>query len=234
MHQPSLSTNRILVIDDEPDVTDLLAHRLTGEGYIVECINNPMKIMATARNFNPDLFILDIMMPGINGLQICQMLRSDPQYKDCLIVFLTAKGDPNDRINGFETGADEYIVKPFEMKELLLRIGLLFKRHSKSTTIADLILNVGSVSLNESLHEVTVNGRAIDLTPTEFRLLMILMKRKGRVQSRENLLVNVWNYDSETETRTIDTHIRRLREKLEEASDLIETVRGVGYRMLKG
>lgn len=219
------------MVDDEPDVTELVSYRLTREGYDVSTINDPLHIMGKAREFNPDLFVLDIMMPELDGLKICRMIRADNKLKTVPIIFLTAKGEIEDRIKGLESGADDYISKPFDTKELALRIGLIFKRMSQQGMSEKKQLNVGDILLDEELHSVKLAGNEIDLTATEFKLLKLLMQRKGRVQSRENLLVNVWNYDTNTETRTIDTHIRRLREKLGERSGLIETVRGVGYRI---
>lgn len=227
----NLVGKRILVVDDEPDVTDLLKFKLTREGYVVEAINNPLEILGKAREFSPDLFLLDIMMPDLDGLKIARMIRADGKLNAVPIVFLTARGEIEDRIKGLELGADDYIAKPFDSKELILRIGLILRRIKEPKTEEDTRLSVGGIELDEGSHAVTVNGAAVDLTATEFKLLKLLMERKGRVQSRENLLVNVWNYDTDTETRTIDTHIRRLREKLGERAALIETIRGVGYRI---
>lgn len=222
---------RILVVDDEPDVTELVSYRLRREGYVVEVINNPLEIMGKAREFNPDLFVLDIMMPDLDGLQICRMIRADAALSGVPVIFLTARGEVEDRIKGLEYGADDYIPKPFDTKELVLRIGLILKRLETTARTDAAILRVGDIVLDEEIHQVTVGDEALELTATEFKLLKLLMQRKGRVQSRENLLVNVWNYDTDTETRTIDTHIRRLREKLGSRAGLVETVRGVGYRL---
>jgi two-component system phosphate regulon response regulator PhoB len=222
---------RILVVDDEPDVTELVSYKLTREGYEVAVINDPLEIMGKAREFNPDLFVLDIMMPDLDGLKICRMIRSDKKLNGVPIIFLTARGEVEDRIRGLESGADDYLSKPFDTKELALRIGLIFKRMAKESDGDKKRLHVADIVLDEELHQVTIAGEPVDLTTTEFKLLKLLMQRKGRVQSRENLLVNVWNYDTDTETRTIDTHIRRLREKLHDRSNLIETIRGVGYRI---
>ena len=224
---------RILVVDDEPDVTDLLNYRLRREGFEVEVINDPLEIMGKAREFDPDLFVLDIMMPELDGLKICRMIRADRKMKSVPIVFLTARGETEDRIKGLELGADDYVSKPFDSKELILRIGTIFKRIGADNRSNSSPLQVRDVILDEELHSVSVGNASIELTATEFKLLKLLMERKGRVQSREHLLVNVWNYDTETETRTIDTHIRRLREKLGVRSGLIETVRGVGYRIVE-
>ena len=222
---------RILVVDDEPDVTELVSYKLRRAGYAVEVINNPLEIMGKARAFNPDLFVLDIMMPELDGLKLCRMIRADPRLSRVPIVFLTARGEVEDRIRGLESGADDYIPKPFDTKELALRIGLIFKRMGGAAEGGGAQLRVADIVLDEEVYGVTVGGAPVELTATEFRLLRLLMQRKGRVQSRENLLVNVWNYDTDTETRTIDTHIRRLREKLGARAHLIETVRGVGYRI---
>lgn len=222
---------RILIVDDEPDVTELVSYKLKREGYEVAVINDPLLIMGTAREFSPDLFLLDIMMPELDGLKICRMIRADNKLSGVPIIFLTARGEVEDRIKGLESGADDYISKPFDTKELALRIGLIFKRTSKEQKGESHELRVGKIILNEELHQVQLAGQVLDLTATEFKLLKLLMQRKGRVQTRENLLVNVWNYDTDTETRTVDTHIRRLREKLGDQSALVETVRGVGYRM---
>ena len=232
-----MSTNpyagkRILVIDDEPDVTELIGYRLKQDNYTVEILQDPLMIMGKARDFNPDLFILDIMMPELNGLQICRMIRADTSLKNTPIIFLTARGDAEDRIKGLETGADDYLTKPFNMKELSLRIQSIFKRTGKEDTKKSNRIQVGPVVIDEELHQLTVSGKEIELTATEFRLLKLLMERRGRVQTRENLLINVWNYDSDIETRTVDTHVRRLREKLGDDVNIIETVRGVGYRVI--
>ncbi|MBN1404821.1 MAG: response regulator transcription factor [Opitutales bacterium] len=227
MSQPK----RILVVDDEPDVTELIAYRLRKEGYEVEVINNPLLIMGKASDFRPDLFILDIMMPELDGIKICRMIRADKNLSNSPVIFLTARGSTEDRIRGLESGADDYIAKPFDVKELVLRVGLLLKRVSTGKAPEGQLLRAGEVVLDQERHSVSVNGDPVDLTATEFKLLNLLMERKGRVQSRDMLLINVWNYDTDTETRTIDTHVRRLREKLGNQSAIIETVRGVGYRV---
>jgi two-component system phosphate regulon response regulator PhoB len=225
---------KILVVDDEHDVTELLEYKLRHEGYEVKSINDPLLIMGTARQFQPHLLILDIMMPEISGLQICRMLRADPVMKDIPVIFLTARGETEDRVKGFETGADDYLAKPFDARELLLRIQALFRRLAQQNggQPAPKTLQIGHVLVDVEKHRLTVKQQEVELTATEFRLLKLLMERKGRVQSRENLLVNVWNYEADIETRTVDTHIRRLREKLGTEANLIETVRGVGYRVM--
>jgi two-component system phosphate regulon response regulator PhoB len=222
---------RVLVLDDDIDVTELIVYKLAQSGYEAKAINDPLQFTGQVREFKPHLIILDVMMPEMSGWQLCRIARTDPAMKNIPIVLLTALGGPDDRVNGLEIGADDYISKPFNNKELLLRVRNLISRSgSESSQAQSVTIRIGSVELDESLHQVTVEGKEILLTATEFRLLLLLMQRKGRVQSREHLLANVWNYDSDIETRTVDTHVRRVREKLKSASAMIETVRGVGYR----
>jgi two-component system phosphate regulon response regulator PhoB len=222
---------KILVVDDEPDVTDLLAYTLKAKGFTVEALNNPNASVGFARTFLPDLVILDVMMPELNGIQICRMLRADPALKHVPIIFLTAKAEEGDRIQGLETGADDYVSKPFITKELVLRVQSILRRTSEGGQPEVKLLQAGDIVLDIARHEVKLHGQPIDLTATEFKLLRLLMERRGRVQTREHLLINVWNYETEIETRTVDTHVRRLREKLGDQADWIETIRGVGYRM---
>jgi two-component system phosphate regulon response regulator PhoB len=224
-------TKRILVLDDEPDVTELLEYKLEQENYKVEVLNDPLEFVSKVRVFEPDLMILDIMMPELNGLQLCRIARSDPAMKDIPIIFLTAKGEAEDRVKGLETGADDYVSKPFNTKELLLRVSNILGRGQRERAPAtSMRIEIAGVVIDEEIHQLTVDGAEVTLTATEFRLLKLLMERKGRVQSREHLLVNVWHYDTDIETRTVDTHVRRVREKLGPYAHLIETVRGVGYR----
>jgi two-component system phosphate regulon response regulator PhoB len=184
-----------------------------------------------AREFNPNLILLDIMMPELNGLQLCKMVRSDPKMNEVPIIFLTARGEVEDRIKGLESGADDYVAKPFNTKELLLRVGKILNRsqliESKNNKKR---IQIAGVVIDESIHQLTVDEEEVTLTATEFRLLQLLMSRKNRVQTRENLLINVWNYDTDIETRTVDTHVRRVREKLGLYADIIVTIRGVGYK----
>jgi two-component system phosphate regulon response regulator PhoB len=171
------------------------------------------------------------MMPELNGMQLWRIARADPSMQDIPIIFLSARGEAEDRIKGLETGADDYLSKPFNAKELLLRIGNMLNRAGMpSEPSGKSRIEIAGVVIDEELHQLTVDGEAVVLTATEFRLLKLLMERKGRVQSRDHLLVNVWHYDTDIETRTVDTHVRRVREKLGSYAHLIETVRGVGYR----
>ena len=223
--------SKVLVIDDEPDVTELVAYHLKAKGHAVEVVNDPLSSIGIARSFLPDLVILDVMMPGLNGIQVCRILRSDSKLKKVPIIFLTAKVEESDRIQGFEAGGDDYICKPFSIKELMLRVQSVLRRSDQGAPAETNPLEVGLIVLDADRHAVTVNGTPIELTATEFRLLHLLMERRGRIQTREHLLVHVWNYATEIETRTVDTHIRRLREKLGSEASWIETIRGVGYRM---
>jgi two-component system, OmpR family, phosphate regulon response regulator PhoB len=224
-------SKKIMVVDDEPDVTELVAYHLKAKGYTVETLNDPNNSLATARSLQPDLVILDVMMPDLSGIQICRLLRADPQLRSVPVVFLTARAEEGDRVQGLETGADDYICKPFSPKELVLRIQSILRRSNEVVAPASKLLTAGQLVLDIERHAVSIAGQAIELTATEFKLLRLLMERRGRVQTREHLLINVWNYETEIETRTVDTHIRRLREKLGAEADWIETIRGVGYRM---
>lgn len=222
---------KILVVDDESDVSALVAYHLKAKGYQVEVVNDPNRSLGTARSFLPDLVILDVMMPELNGIQICRLLRADPQLKKVPVIFLTAKTEENDRIQGLETGADDYICKPFSTKELVLRVQTILRRLTEAAPAEPKRLQVGEIVIYTERHAVELHGQPLELTATEFNLLKLLMERRGRVQTREHLLLNVWNYETEIETRTVDTHVRRLREKLGSEADWIETVRGVGYRI---
>lgn len=221
---------RVLVVDDESDVTELLEYKFKQAGFAVRTLNDPLRAIGLARDLRPDLIILDVMMPELSGIQLLRMVRADALLRDTPVLFLTAKGETEDRLKGLESGADDYLAKPFDARELLLRAQALLRR-AKSTAVApDTRLAAGAVMLDLERHEVMADGKLVELTATEFKLLRVLLERKGRVQSRDNLLSDVWNYSPDLETRTVDTHMRRLREKLGKAGEIIETVRGVGYR----
>ncbi|MFT3868686.1 MAG: response regulator transcription factor [Nibricoccus sp.] len=222
---------KILIVDDEADVTDLVAYHLRAKGFHVETLNDPNGSIGIARTFVPDLVVLDVMMPDLNGIQICRMLRADPKLQKVPVIFLTAKAEESDRIQGLETGADDYICKPFSTKELVLRIQTILRRVTEGAPAEPKHLQIGQIAIDVDRHIATVAGLPVELTATEFKLLRLLMERRGRVQTREHLLINVWNYETEIETRTVDTHVRRLREKLGAEAAWIETIRGVGYRM---
>ncbi len=225
-----MEKKKILVVDDEQDVTDLVAYHLKAKGFQVETLNDATASIAKARSILPDVIILDIMMPHLSGLQICRILRTEPKLARVPVIFLTAKSEPADRIEGLETGADDYLPKPFSPKELVLRVEAILRRLAAPPPSTGR-LEVGTIVLDIETHRVTVGGQPAELTATEFKLLRLLMERQGRVQTREHLLLNVWNYATEIETRTVDTHVRRLREKLGDEANWIETIRGVGYRI---
>jgi len=227
------NAQKILVVDDEPDVVDLVSYHLKNAGYQVRTVTDPNCSIETARSFLPHLVILDVMMPELNGTQICRILRADPLMKSVPIIFLTAKGEEADRTGGFEAGCDDYVCKPFSVKELVLRVKSILRRAGKRQVEVVKNIHVGKILLDLERHHASVDGQTIELTLTEFKLLELLMQRIGRVLTREVLLIHVWNYQAEIETRTVDTFIRRLRLKLGSEGARIETLRGVGYRMVE-
>ena len=222
---------RILVVDDETDVTELLDYKFRQAGYAVRALNDPLRAIGLARDFRPDLIILDMMMPELTGVQLLRMIRGDALLGDTPVIFLTAKGETVDKVRGLESGADDYVTKPFDARELMLRAQALLRRAKSAAASPSTRLAAGALLLDIERHEATAQGKPVELTATEFKLLRLLLERKGRVQSREELLSEVWNYSPDLETRTVDTHVRRLREKLGPGGDCIETVRGVGYRI---
>ncbi|MGB1053022.1 MAG: response regulator [Limisphaerales bacterium] len=223
---------RILVVDDEPDAIELIRFNLKASGYEVLTAEDGEEALAKARKFSPDMILLDVMLPEIDGLEVCRILRRDPATASLPIIMLTAKASEIDRVLGLEFGADDYVTKPFSPRELMLRVRNLLKRKESSKEEVERF-QVRDIELDVSKYEVKIMGQPIDLTPTEFKLLQILMERKGRVQSRDRLLQDVWGYDQLIDTRTVDTHVRRLREKMGEAADYVTTVRGVGYRLME-
>lgn len=223
---------KILVVDDEVDVTDLLSYNLRQRGFLSRSVNDPRQVLDTVRIFKPDLIVLDVMMPDLNGIQVCRLIRQERSLKAIPIIFLSAKTEEGDRIEGFESGADDYVCKPFSPKELMLRISAILKRGVEGDESSS-VLKVNGINLEVEHHRVHVKERPVELTATEFRLLKLLMQERGKVQTRETLLQKVWNYENDMETRTVDTHMRRLREKLGDEGSWLETVRGVGYRMIE-
>ncbi len=220
---------KILVVDDEPDAIDLIQFNLSGAGFEVVTASDGSQALKDARKFAPDLILLDVMLPEIDGLEVCKLLRRDPATSGIPIIMLTAKAAEIDRVLGLELGADDYVTKPFSPRELVLRVKNLLRRQSSAGEQAEQ-MQFGDLVVDVPGHAVTVGGKSIELTATEFKLLQVLAQRRGRVQSRDQLLKDVWEYDSMIDTRTVDTHMRRLREKLGTASKYLDTVRGVGYR----
>ena len=222
--------NRILIIEDEQDVVDMLTLNLEkAGGFVVSVASDGATGVKKAREELPTLVILDLMLPKMPGLEVCKMLKSDGATRHIPIIMLTAKAEEIDRIVGLEVGADDYVTKPFSPREMVLRIKAIMRRGKGDVT--DEKMTFGPITVDPSRHHVTVDGRNVRLTSVEFKLLSMLMLRRGRVQSRDRLLNEVWGYESLIDTRTVDTHVRRLRKKLGKAAEAIETVRGFGYRL---
>jgi DNA-binding response OmpR family regulator len=222
---------KILVADDESDVLNLLTLHLKREGFDVIKAEDGLRAVRLAKEELPDLIILDLMMPGMSGLDATKQLKRAAETERIPILMLTARAEEIDRILGLELGADDYVTKPFSPREIVLRVQAVLRRFESVPEVGE-ILEIGPIRLDRVRHEVQIQGEARDFTATEFKLLSVLMERRGRLQSREVLLNDVWGYESSIDTRTVDTHVRRLREKLGEAAALIETVRGFGYRMI--
>jgi phosphate regulon transcriptional regulator PhoB len=220
----------VLVVEDEPDIRSLIVHHLEREGFRCRTAASGGEAMARVRSSLPDLMVLDLMLPGMDGLEVCRRLRADAATAALPIIMLTAKADEIDRIVGLELGADDYLAKPFSTKELVARVRAVLRRARPGETAH--VLTVGGVSLDTSRHAVSVGGRPVELTPKEFDLLHALLAAAGRVLSREHLLNRVWGYAraDEIESRTVDVHIRRLRAKLGAEEHRIATIKGVGYR----
>ena len=218
-------------MDDEKDLTDLLHYQLGKEGFEVKFANNPFEALGKARDFNPDLIILDVMMPDLDGFQLLRMIRSDNLLQKVPVIMLTAKSGVEHRIKGLEQGADDYLGKPFDSQELILRIRSILKRSAVQSNETSSRIMLGKLVLDEEDHSISIAGDKIDFTLTEFKLIHYFLKRKGRVQTRDNLLLGVWKFDAEVETRTVDVHIRRVRKKIADSGLEIKTIRGVGYRL---
>jgi DNA-binding response OmpR family regulator len=225
---------KILVVDDEPDAIELIKFNLKSAGYDVLTAVDGDEALKKARALLPDLIVLDLMLPEVDGLEVCKILRRDQRVSATPILMLTAKAAEIDRVLGLELGADDYVTKPFSPRELILRIKKLLRNGQTPAPAAKQDeITLKELSLDIPRHQAMVKGRTIDLTATEFRLLTVLAQRRGRVQSREQLLQDVWEYDNLIDTRTVDTHMRRLREKLGTAAKYLDTVRGVGYRFIE-
>jgi two-component system phosphate regulon response regulator PhoB len=225
---------RILVVEDEVDIRQILAYNLGQAGHEVFTAERGSVALDLARKELPDLVLLDLMLPDISGLEVCRQLKSDPALREVPVMMLTARSEEIDRVVGFELGADDYVVKPFSVRELMLRVQAVLRRARpatpgpKSESEDELIF--GRLRVDRSAHRTWVEGEEITLTPLEMKLLWTLYQRRGRVQTRATLLDEVWEASPENNTRTVDTHIKRLREKLGLAGAYVETVRGIGYR----
>jgi two-component system, OmpR family, phosphate regulon response regulator PhoB len=220
----------VLVVDDEPDLLELVAHHLESAGFEVLRASGGLEGLELASRTPPDAILLDVMLPDLLGTEVFKRLRRDPATAAVPVVFLTARGDEVDRVVGFELGADDYVVKPFSPRELVLRIQALLRRSEAVAEPAGPVLERGGIRLDQTRHEAAARGQLLDLTPIEFKLLTHLMERPGRVLTRDQLLESVWGSDVFVTERTVDTHIKRLRSKLGRTADRIETIRGVGYR----
>lgn len=226
----AVSSKRILIVEDEKDVVDLLTLNLRKVGgFVVSSASDGASGLTKARDEKPDFIILDLMLPRMTGLEVCKILKTESATRHIPVLMLTAKAEEIDRIVGLELGADDYVVKPFSPREIILRIKAILRRGSPEQT--DERLTAGGITIDPARHRVSVNGKLVNLTSLEFKLLRTLMQRRGRVQERDRLLNEVWGYESVIDTRTVDTHVRRLREKLGKAGDIVETVRGFGYRL---
>jgi two-component system phosphate regulon response regulator PhoB len=222
---------RILVVEDERDIAALVAYHLTKEGYRVRTAEGGTEALEAAASERPDLLILDLMLPGLSGYDVLGELRRRPDLTEVPVIVLTARRDEADRVKGLELGADDYVTKPFSPRELVLRVGAVLRRaQSPAVAGASRMLQGGSITVDLNAMRVAVGDEPIDLTPTEYRLLVTLLERRGRVQTRQQLLETAWDIHARIETRTVDMHVQRLRSKLRAAGRMIETVRGFGYR----
>jgi two-component system phosphate regulon response regulator PhoB len=227
----------ILVVDDEKDIADLIAHHLQKEGYQVEVAHTGTKAIELVSRRKPSLVVLDLMLPDVPGAEVCRHLRASPSLGTVPVIMLTARGTEVDRISGFETGADDYVTKPFSVRELLLRIRAQLQKTVRRSAEAEPLpaaepvepIRVGPIEILPASHQVLVNGQEVHFSLLEYKLLMHLLQNRGRVQTRDVLLTDVWGMSTEVTTRTIDTHVKRVREKLGPAGAMIETIRGVGY-----
>ena len=222
---------RILVVEDERDIAALVAYHLTKEGYRVRTAEGGQEAIEAAATERPDLMVLDLMLPGYSGYDVLAEMRRQPSLNDVPVIILTARREEADRVRGLELGADDYLTKPFSPRELVLRVAAVLRRsQSPAVAGATRLLRGGGIVVDLNALTVTIAGEPADLTPTEYRLLVTLLERRGRVQSREQLLRAAWDVQAKIETRTVDMHVQRLRAKLGAAGDHIETVRGFGYR----
>ncbi|WP_420449711.1 response regulator [Candidatus Palauibacter sp.] len=221
---------QILVVDDEPDILSVLVYHLSREGYRVTTAVNGPGALTTAEANRPDLMILDLMLPGMDGYEVLQRLRRAGRTSSMPVILLTARREEEERVKGFEVGADDYITKPFSARELTLRVEALLRRSKAEPVSTTRSISVGPIEVDREAHRAFSDGVEVDLTRLEYRLLEVLLERRGRVQTRRQLLQAVWDTNAAIETRTVDMHVARLRTKLGDAAPLIETVRGIGYR----
>ncbi len=234
MQETEKLRSKVLVVEDEPDIVALVAYHLAKSGYDVSTATTGGEAVAKAQNDLPAAIVLDLMLPDMSGFKVLEQLRADETTSAIAVLMLTARRDEPDRIRGLSLGADDYLTKPFSPQELILRIGAILRRVSQGNNRASDVIKLGALRIDRTAHRVTVADQDIELTPTEFKLLMLLAERKGRVQARSHLLQTVWDAAPDIQTRTVDMHVQRLRNKLGVAGSMIETVRGFGYRINAG
>ena len=222
---------RVLVVDDEADIVALVAYHLAKSGYRVSTASSGPDALEAARRERPALVVLDLMLPGLSGYEVLEQLRAGDATRDIAVLMLTARREEQDRIRGLSLGADDYLTKPFSPQELVLRVAAILRRVGAGGISATDKLVLGPLEIDTAAHTVRVSGEPVELTPTEFKLLLTLAERRGRVQARAHLLQTVWEAAPDIQTRTVDMHVQRLRAKLGVAGDLVETVRGFGYRL---
>jgi two-component system phosphate regulon response regulator PhoB len=228
------TSQRVLVVEDEPDIVALVAYHLAKAGYRVSTAATGTDALDLARQECPALVVLDLMLPGLSGFDVLEQLRADESTRDIAVLMLTARREEPDRIRGLSLGADDYLTKPFSPQELVLRVAAILRRVGAASVSPSDVIQLGPIRIDRAALRVSVDGAQIELTPTEFKLLLMLAERRGRVQARAHLLETVWEAAPDIQTRTVDMHIQRLRTKLGSAGDLIETVRGFGYRLRPG
>lgn len=231
MSAESVDRQHVLVVDDEPDIVALVTFHLARAGYRVSTAASGTEALEHCLRERPSLIVLDLMLPGLSGFEVLQRLRGDERTSTVAVLMLTARRDEPDRVEGLSLGADDYLTKPFSPRELVLRVGAILRRSRGSAQSDASVILLGPIRMDRDSHRVTVDDEDVDLTPTEYRLLLTLAERRGRVQARSHLLETVWEAAPDIQTRTVDMHVQRLRTKLGSAGDLIETVRGFGYRL---
>ncbi|MHB1225079.1 MAG: response regulator [Gemmatimonadaceae bacterium] len=231
MSAPPVAADRVLVVDDEPDIVALVAYHLARAGYRVSTAASGTDAVEVATSECPSLIVLDLMLPGLSGFEVLERLRASDRTRDVAVLMLTARKEEPDRIRGLSLGADDYLTKPFSPQELVLRVAAILRRVGANQVAAADVITIGTVTIDRSAHRVRVDDEEVELTPTEYRLLLTLAERRGRVQDRAQLLETVWDAAPDIQTRTVDMHVQRLRAKLGTAGELIETVRGFGYRL---
>jgi DNA-binding response OmpR family regulator len=223
--------SHILIVEDDRDIAELIRHYLVRAGYTADTLASGAEVLPRLRSHRTDLLVLDLMLPGLHGLEVCQAIRRDPATATLPIIVVTARAEESDRVAGLELGADDYLTKPFSPKELVARVGALLRRAGRGAPAADGRTTYGAIVIDRDRHLVTDGGREVALTAKEFLLLEYLLQHRGRVLSRDRLLSDVWGYQYTGGTRTVDVHVRRLREKIPVLADALVTVKQFGYKL---